>query len=170
VFDVFIGHHENKIDSKGRVSIPADFRKVLDEKDRDREPGTLPRMVMIFGDDRRDFLEVMSMRRLAILNKKIRRLPEYDRRRLDLENMIYERAQQLVLDDTGRIVLPPYARGKLGLEDKALILGRGDTFRIWHPDTHATKFVRPPADPKTGYDPDKDPMEYIGGDDEDDEA
>ena len=170
MFDVFIGHHENKVDSKGRMSIPSDFRKVLDDKDQSRDPGTPPRMLMVFGDERRQYVEVLTMKRLAILTKKIRRLDHGDPRRADLETLIYEQSQQLIVDETGRIVMPPRARQKLGLDDRALVLGRGDTFRIWNPDTHAALFARPAADPRVGYDPNKDPMEYVDGDDEDDEA
>lgn len=169
MFDVFIGHHENKIDSKGRMSIPADFRKVLDEKDPKREPGSLPRLLMVFGDARRDYIEVMTMSRLAALTKKINRFAPLDPRRLDLELFVFEMAQQLVIDETGRIVLPPRGRDKLDLGDRALLLGRGDTFRIWNPETHAAKFARPAPVPEIGFDPDRDPMEYLGGDDDDED-
>ena len=171
MFDVFIGQHENKIDAKARLSIPADFRKVIDQGHQDREPGTAATFLLVFGDERTPYLEGMTLARLKKITKQIRRMPKSDPRRNQLEEAIYEKSQQLVLDDTGRIVLPARGRDKLGISanDTVVFAGRGDSFRLWKPEAHATATERPPADPTIDYDPDRDPMDYLDGDEDDEE-
>ena len=168
MFDVFIGQHENKIDAKARLSIPASFRKVIEQGHQDREPGTPATFLLVFGDERTPYLEGMTLQRLKAINKKIRRMDRADPRRKQLEETIYEKSAQLVLDDTGRIVLPPKGREKLGIGANGMLIfaGRGDSFRIWKPESHASATERPPADPSIGYDPDLDPMDYLDGDED----
>ena len=45
------GHH--KVDGKGRVSIPASFRRVLESGDPDWTDGLNPNLVIVYGDHRR---------------------------------------------------------------------------------------------------------------------
>ena len=45
----FRGEAENKVDSKGRVSIPAPFRRVLEEGDPDWSNGVNPNFVIVYG-------------------------------------------------------------------------------------------------------------------------
>ncbi len=161
MFDVFIGRHENKIDAKGRMSIPADFRKVLDRGDPERDPGAFPRLLLIIGDERRDYLEGMTVTRGATVRRQIRRMKPQDPRRIDMEDIFYELSVQIAVDETGRIVVPPAAREKLGLSDKALVVGRGETFQIWDPETRLAKRSRPAPAPEIGYDPDEDPMVHL---------
>ncbi len=166
MFDVFIGRHENKIDAKGRMSIPAEFRKVLDKGDPERDVGTYPRLLLVVGDERTDYVEGMTVERGANLRRQIRRMDVADPRRLDLEEVLYELSVQISVDETGRIVVPPAAREKLGLGDKAMIVGRGETFQVWEPGTRLAKKTRPAAVPEIGYEPTKDPMSYLGSEED----
>ncbi|WP_185962197.1 division/cell wall cluster transcriptional repressor MraZ [Palleronia caenipelagi] len=160
--DVFIGSHENKIDSKGRLSIPADFRKILDKRDPDRDAEELPRFVLLFGAGFRDYLEAVPMARLAQVHRQIKRLPPGDPRRKALERLYYQDAQRFVLDDTGRIVLPARARAVLGGAERALVVGCGEIFYI-QPFTDDSDPL-PEADSSIGYDPATDPSAYLSGD------
>ncbi|MDG1769388.1 MAG: MraZ N-terminal domain containing protein, partial [Yoonia sp.] len=46
----FTGEHIQKVDGKGRMSIPADFRRVLESQDPDWTDGLNPRMYLLYGD------------------------------------------------------------------------------------------------------------------------
>ncbi len=166
MFDVFIGRHENKIDAKGRMSIPAEFRKVLDQGDPDRDAGAYPRLLLVIGDERTPYVQGMTVARGATLRRQIRRLKPADPRRIDLEEVLYELSVQIAVDETGRIVVPPAAREKLGLSDKAMMVGRGETFQIWEPETRMAKRSRPAAAPELGYDPEEDPMVHLESEEE----
>jgi MraZ protein len=52
----FYGEFTQKIDGKGRVSIPVDFRRALEQGDPDWAPGGRPRVRIVYGDPRRRFL------------------------------------------------------------------------------------------------------------------
>ena len=73
------------------------------------------------------------------------RLPRGSRNRRLLERTFSGQAVQMQVDDTGRLVLSPKLREKVGIEDEAFFIASGDTFQIWRPETyaaHAEQFDR----------------------------
>ena len=52
----FRGEFHQKVDGKGRVSIPADFRRVLESGDPSWSDGKAPEFVIVYVDHRRSFL------------------------------------------------------------------------------------------------------------------
>lgn len=129
----FRGEARNKVDSKGRVSIPPLFRRVLEAGDPDWAEGLQPQMVIVYGPSRQKYLECYSMARIAEIEAGIERLPLGSRQRNALETLYIGLTDTVSVDDTGRFVLPQKARQKLGLEDEARIIGKGNHFCIWHP-------------------------------------
>lgn len=132
----FRGEYVQKVDGKGRVSIPAPFRRVLEEGDPDWTTGLFPSFVVVYGDARRDFLEGYTMEAIAEVDEKISKLPRGSKGRRMLERMFSGQAVTLQSDDTGRIVLSPKLREKLGLDGEAVFIAAGDTFQIWHPNQY----------------------------------
>jgi len=172
VLDVFIGQHENKIDGKARLSIPSQFRKIIESGDTDREAGSLPNFVLIFGDERTDYLEGLTIKQYNKMTRKLRKMDKGDPRRQQMELILYSLAQLMTLDETGRIVMPPKGRAKLALNanDMVEFTGAGDSFRVKKAAGEAERQAeRPAAKPDIGYHPDTNPMDYFSGDDEDDE-
>lgn len=161
MFDFFFGQHENKIDAKGRMSIPAEFRKRLDSGDPHRETGAYPRLHLVIGGPRRAYVEGMAIDQILNIRTQIMRFRKADKRRQDLEKLYFQNAVQLAVDETGRIVVPPVIRKKLDLTDRALILGRGETFEIWKPETYEASDSALEADPEIGYDPELDASVYL---------
>ncbi|WP_108483437.1 division/cell wall cluster transcriptional repressor MraZ [Oceaniglobus ichthyenteri] len=165
MFDVFIGEHENKIDSKARLSIPADFRRVLEEGDPKWEPGKNATMVIVYGDHRRNYLEVFPVTDVMKLYKLISKMPRGSKKRDALQKLYASQSVTATLDETGRIVLSAKLRQKLGLDGAAAIVGYGDTFQIWKPETYAedaAALLREDED----FDPDLDPSVYLPGDED----
>jgi MraZ protein len=121
---------KNKIDAKGRVSIPAPFRKVLERED---EP-----VLVLIPNLFTQAIDGMGFSRLEALHDAIAALPEGEDTEA-LRDEILGRAHQISLDDTGRIVLPPEMRQHYGLTDEAVFVGRGDTFQIVSPAVHGAK-------------------------------
>jgi len=101
----FRGESVHKVDAKGRVSIPAAFRRVLEECDPDWEEGHNPNLVLVYGDHRRKFIEGYSMTSMQEVDDKISQLPRGSRERRMLEQMFSGQAVQIQLDETGRLVL-----------------------------------------------------------------
>lgn len=132
----FRGESVHKVDAKGRVSIPAAFRRVLEECDPDWYEGQNPNLVLVYGDHRRKFIEGYSMTSMQEVDEKISKLPRGSRERRMLELMFSGQAVQMQLDETGRLVLSPKLREKIGITGEAFFIASGDTFQIWDPSRY----------------------------------
>ena len=64
-----------KVDSKGRVSIPALFRRVIESCDPNWTEGLPPELVIVYGDERRKFIECYTIEAIEEVDSKIDRLP-----------------------------------------------------------------------------------------------
>lgn len=119
----FLGSHTNKIDGKGRVAAPADFRKALD--------------LSVFHG----FFCVPSVEGAHLdcggpdyienLKAIIGALPPFDPDRRALERQILGKARPITIDGDGRFVLPKPLRDHAGIEDMVHFIGLGDTFQMW---------------------------------------
>lgn len=135
----FRGESHLKVDGKGRVSIPALFRRVLEAGDPNWTEGLNPELVIVYGDHRRKFLECYTMEAIDEVDAKIAALPRGSMERKMLERMFHGQSYPTSVDETGRIVLPAKLRAKIGLEDEAFFIAAGDTFQIWKPETYESE-------------------------------
>lgn len=132
----FRGESQHKVDTKGRVSIPASFRRVLESGDPDWKSGDAPELVIVYGDDRRAFLECYTMNAIDEVDDKIAAMPRGSMERKMLERMFHGQSFPTTVDETGRLVLPAKLRKKIDLDNKAFFIAAGDTFQIWKPETY----------------------------------
>jgi len=132
----FRGDGTHKVDAKGRVSIPAAFRHVLAQNDPECGHDDNPNLIMVYGGRSRKFLEVYSIEAMADIDTKIDKLPRGSKHRRILERTFYGQAMQVQVDDTGRLVLPPKLREKVGIAKDAFFIASGDTFQIWAPEVY----------------------------------
>lgn len=132
----FRGESVHKVDSKGRVSIPALFRRVLEACDPDWTDGLNPNLVIVYGGASQNFLEVYTQQAIAEVDAKISRLPRGSKSRRALEHIFNGQSLPTQTDDTGRLVLPPKLRDKIGISGEAYFKAAGDTFQIWAPDAY----------------------------------
>ncbi|WP_308916733.1 cell division/cell wall cluster transcriptional repressor MraZ [Jannaschia sp. LMIT008] len=130
----FRGTSRHKVDGKGRVSIPADFRRVLDVQDPDRDPGTNPTVILLHGDDRHPWYECYSVSSMEEMDAKLDDLEDSDPDRYELLSYFYSTAVTLKIDDSGRLILSKALRDRIGIADEAVFQARGKTFRIMAPD------------------------------------
>jgi MraZ protein len=140
----FRGESTQKVDSKGRVSIPATFRRVIEASDPDWVEGRPANLVIVYGDERRAFLECYTMDAIAEVDEKIGSLKRGSPKRIYLERMFNGLSVDTSVDGTGRLVLPKKVRDKIGLDGdgEAFFIASGDTFQIWKPKTYdATQMV-----------------------------
>ncbi len=130
----FRGEGVQKVDAKGRVSIPANYRAVLRDGDPEWSEGKLPEFIIVYGDERRDFLECFTIDAANEMDEKIARLPRGSTKRRALERLFNGQSLPATVDDTGRIVLPAKLRQKIGIDGEAYFIAMGDTFQIWKPE------------------------------------
>ena len=132
----FRGEAENKVDSKGRVSIPAPFRRVLEDGDPDWVDGLNPYFVIVYGRRNSQCLEGYSIKSISDVDELVSRLPRYSREREILERLLNSKSIYAQVDENGRIVLPPKIREIAGIATKAMFVGMGDKFQIWEPESY----------------------------------
>ncbi|WP_371169152.1 division/cell wall cluster transcriptional repressor MraZ [Aliiroseovarius sp. 2305UL8-7] len=132
----FRGEGRHKVDAKGRVSIPALFRRVLEAGDPDWTDGLNPNIVIVYGDERRNYLECYTMEAIDEVDDKIAEMQRGSNERRTLERLFNGQSLPTNVDDTGRLVLPAKLRQKLGIEKEAFFIATGDTFQIWKPETY----------------------------------
>ena len=120
---LFIGTHENKIDRKGRVSLPADYRAELPSED--------DRTIYIFPSLYTSALEACDRAQLALHAERINALDQFSQEEAYFSSQILAEARKLGIDSDGRIVLPGEFMERAQLDGKALFVGGGPKFHIW---------------------------------------
>lgn len=133
----FQGESLNKVDGKGRVSIPVKFRRVLQNSDKHYAPGGAPRLYIAYGNPSAKFLECLSGDAFDEIDALIQAEQRGTPLRAALEHLYYSKCDETSVDDTGRLVLPPAARDKIALGPEALFQGKGDKFHILNPEDGA---------------------------------
>ncbi|MBZ4021852.1 cell division/cell wall cluster transcriptional repressor MraZ [Rhodobacter sp. TJ_12] len=134
---MFIGEYTFKVDSKGRVSIPALFRRELEEGDPEAAVTKRPRLVIVYGADSQKMLQVHSFNGFQKLAQAINARPYNDPNRALLQRFVLNKAHPTEIDPDGRLVLPANLRERFKLAGDAYFAGMGETFEIWNPETFA---------------------------------
>ena len=117
----------NKIDTKGRVSVPASFRTVLGE---DKTIYCMPSLAD-------PAIDVYTQERLDEMTEKFER----DHDPMSLEYRQFQMVMNgdvfpISIDGDGRIILPEDLRAYARITVEASFVGAGPYFQIWEPSTH----------------------------------
>jgi MraZ protein len=138
----FQGESLNKVDGKGRISLPAKFRRALQSGDSRCNPGDPARLYIAYGNPTTDFVECLSGDYYDDLVGRIENMDDGESERELLEYLYFVKCDEVGVDETGRFVLPPAAREKLGLDGEALFQGKGRKFHILKPDDGARRMTK----------------------------
>ncbi|MGH7013109.1 MAG: division/cell wall cluster transcriptional repressor MraZ [Stellaceae bacterium] len=122
---VFLSTYVNKIDRKGRISVPAAFRAAL--------APTGSKGIVAYRAVKLTAIEVSGLDRAENLSRRIDRLPELSDER-DALSAILGELRPLDFDGEGRIVLPADLARHADLSGTAVFVGCGPTFQIWEPE------------------------------------
>lgn len=123
---LFLGTIENKIDVKGRVSVPADFRMAIKNDDFQG--------VILYHSFTNKCIEGCTMNRMEQLSDATDNLDLFSEENENLNSLIFSDARQLAFDITGRVIIPSDLLEFAGIKGNALFVGRGKTFQIWNVD------------------------------------
>ncbi len=130
----FLSTFVNKIDSKGRVSVPAPFRASLASESFQgviAYPSLADPAIDGFG---RSMLEELNRRRLD----KTMDDGDFEKALLgggdSVVDTIMALAHELPFDGQGRVILPLALIAAAELDGQAAFVGRGNRFQIWNPE------------------------------------
>tara|TARA_B100000686_G_scaffold250310_1_gene260451 strand:- start:110 stop:685 length:576 start_codon:yes stop_codon:yes gene_type:complete len=133
----FISTYENRIDKKGRVSVPSAYRLALGNEAYQgviAYPSLTDTTIEVFG---RSTLEQLNQRSfdesLAQGNYAYTLLGSSED---GLIEAIMAIASELPFDTEGRIILPSHLADHALITDRATFVGRGSKFQIWNPEEY----------------------------------
>ncbi len=124
---LFLSTYNNKIDKKGRVSVPAPFRVVLGEESYNG--------VIAFRSYQHNCIEGCGISRMEKLVSSVDSFDVFSQDQDDITATIFADTQQIQLDGDGRIIIPPQLLNHANITDRAAFVGRGATFQIWNPES-----------------------------------
>ncbi len=123
----FMGTHRNRLDAKGRVSIPASFRACL------RAPGSEPSLVLRPSQNH-PCIEGWPAEVFATLEAPLATLDVFSEDQEDMASLLYADAFPTDPDREGRIVLPEPMVAFAGLGEVVVFMGLGRIFQLWEPE------------------------------------
>ena len=122
---MFLSSYENKIDKKGRVSVPASFRSFLTTQGYNG--------FVSYPSFSNPALECCSQERIEKLSKTIDSLNPFEEKRDYFATSILSECVSLQFDTEGRISLTEKLLDHAKIKNNILFVGLGKTFQIWEP-------------------------------------
>jgi MraZ protein len=123
--DRFLSSAVNRIDAKGRVSVPAHFRAVLHARGYS-ELYALRALDM-------PALDVGGLDLLDRYEERIAREDPFLQSADDMSFFCHGDGAFLKIDQEGRITVNDFMRDHTGITDHVAFVGRGQFFQIWEP-------------------------------------
>jgi MraZ protein len=120
---VFKGTYEHRIDAKGRLPVPAAFRRALGDR----------ASVVVTPLDQ--CLAAYPPAEWEKLEAQLAALPAFSKPVKALTRALASRAADCALDVQGRILVPGSLRAAAGLQADVVIIGVLNRFEIWAPET-----------------------------------
>lgn len=134
----FRSTYHQKVDGKGRVSVPASFRRVIELGDPEWTDGLRPNFIIVFGLKYQKRLDCFTIKAMEEIEDRIDMMHPGSEDRKQMERIYHAHALEAQIDEDGRIILAQNLREKLGLtpDEKARFVGLNDHFQIWKNETY----------------------------------
>jgi MraZ protein len=123
--ELFLSTFMNRVDRKGRVSVPATFRSTLATHRN-------PNQVVLIPSFKYPALDGTGSDHLSQMMEGLRTLDQYSDRRDDL-SLVFSDVVPLQIDGDGRIVLPGELKEHAQIDNEVAFVGLGEWFQIWEP-------------------------------------
>lgn len=120
---MFRGAVKFNLDVKGRMAIPAKFRRLLEICCEGR--------VVVTVDHAEHCLQMYPESEWEQVERKLVSLPSLDPKVRQLKRILMGNAAECEMDKNGRILLPSKLREYANLEKEVVMSGQGNKFEIW---------------------------------------
>jgi MraZ protein len=125
LLDRFVAHHTNRLDAKGRVSIPAPFRAVLA---KDGFEG-----LYVYPSLDAEALDCGGHALRREIEGLLQSQPAFSEERHLFSTALNGASEILKVDPEGRVILTDTLKSFAGLADEVTFVGQGHLFQIWEP-------------------------------------
>jgi len=122
---MFLSTYENKLDKKGRVSVPASFRSYLSNLGYNG--------VICYPSFNNYSIEAWPQDRVEKISNAIDSLNPFEEKRDFFATSILSESTNLQFDSEGRITLTSKLLKHAKIKNSMIFVGQGKTFQIWEP-------------------------------------
>ena len=122
---MFLSSFENKLDKKGRVSVPATFRSHLSSMGYNG--------FISYPSFNHTALEACSQDRIEKLSNTIDSLSPFEEKRDYFATSVLSESMSLQFDSEGRVLITDKLLNHAKIKNSILFVGLGKTFQIWEP-------------------------------------
>ena len=122
---MFLSTYENKLDKKGRVSVPASFRSYLSNLGYNG--------VVCYPSFNNQSIEAWPQERIEKISNTIDALNPFEEKKDYFATSILSESINLQFDSEGRISLTSKLLKHAKIKNSMLFVGQGKTFQIWEP-------------------------------------
>tara|TARA_B100001121_G_scaffold244071_1_gene218729 strand:+ start:199 stop:654 length:456 start_codon:yes stop_codon:yes gene_type:complete len=122
---MFLSTYENKLDKKGRVSVPANFRSYLSNLGYNG--------VICYPSFNNYSIEAWPQDRIEKISNTIDSLNPFEEKRDFFATSILSESINLQFDSEGRISIPSKLLKHAKIKNNMVFVGQGKTFQIWEP-------------------------------------
>lgn len=119
---MFRGIYELSLDTKGRLSVPAKLRTILEEESEG--------VVTLTADLDKNLL-IYTHAEWQKASSKLEKLSSVEPRARFIKRLYLGHASDCELDSTGRILIPPMLRKYANLDKKVVLTGMGNKLELW---------------------------------------
>ena len=124
---MFLSSYENKLDKKGRVSVPASYRSYLSNLGYNG--------VICYPSFNNQSIEAGSQDRIEKISNTVDSLNPFAEKRDYFATSVLSESINLQFDSEGRILLTSKLLKHAKINSSMLFVGQGKTFQIWEPAT-----------------------------------
>tara|TARA_R110002073_G_scaffold124699_15_gene269051 strand:- start:2032 stop:2502 length:471 start_codon:yes stop_codon:yes gene_type:complete len=118
--------YTNKVDQKGRVSVPAQFRAAL--------PSGFQKSIVMYQAVNHEAIECCDLLHIEKVNDSLEGFAPYSDEHDEFSLALMSGLVELSFDGNGRIILPQELMEFAGITESATFAGKGKTFQIWEPE------------------------------------
>ena len=122
---MFLSQYTYKIDIKGRISVPADFRISINTK--------FFNGIIAFRSYKFEAIEALDFEKMKKIADSLDDLDFFSESKNDITTSILSDSYKLPFDSEGRICLPNELLRFANIKKQATFVGRGSSFQIWNP-------------------------------------
>jgi MraZ protein len=126
VMNRFLSNATNRVDAKGRVSVPSAFRGVLVSEGIEE--------LYCFQDFHYPAINIGGPELLTRLERRLGDLDPFALESNRMSLLIHGGGVFMKLDSEGRLMVTDFIRSYTGIEGEVTFVGRADYFQLWRPD------------------------------------
>ena len=122
---MFLSTYENKLDKKGRVSVPASYRSYLSNLGYNG--------VICYPSFNNQSIEAWPQDRVEKISNSIDSLNPFEEKRDFFATSVLSESENLQFDTEGRVSISGKLLQHAKIKNNVLFVGLGKTFQIWEP-------------------------------------